>query len=38
MNRSSAAVVTVIAMLATAVPIRAHHALAAEFDANSPIK
>ena len=38
MNRSSAAVVTVIAMLATAVPIRAHHAFAAEFDANSPIK
>jgi hypothetical protein len=38
MNRSSTAVVTVIALLVTAVPIRAHHAFAAEFDANSPIK
>jgi hypothetical protein len=38
MNRSFTAVVTVIALLVTAVPIRAHHAFAAEFDANSPIK
>jgi hypothetical protein len=38
MNRSSTAVVTAIALLVTAVPIRAHHAFAAEFDANSPIK
>lgn len=38
MNLSSAAVVTVIALLVTAPAIRAHHAFAAEFDANSPIK
>ena len=38
MRRTSLAVVVGLSLLATAVPVRAHHAFAAEFDAKKPLQ